>query len=77
MTIIKDLSNKNVDFQDVKKWQAENFLSFNALTRQIRKVDDGKQRHSDLWCETKAFHQADIELLLAIHNVRDVSVLVA
>ena len=40
----------NVDLPDVRKWQAENFLSFNALTRQIRKVGVEKHMHSDLLC---------------------------
>ena len=47
---LRTSSNKNVDFPDVRKWQAENFLSFNALTRQIRKVGVEKHRHSDLLC---------------------------
>ena len=33
------------------------FLSFSALTQEIRTVE-GKRKNSDWLCETEAFHQA-------------------
>ena len=40
------------------------FLSFRALTQQIRIVE-GKRKNSDLLCETEAFHQATVSVLFA------------
>ena len=40
------------------------FLSFGALTQQIHTVE-GKRKNSDLLCETEAFHQATISVLVA------------
>ena len=40
------------------------FLSFSALTQQIRTVE-GKRKNSDSLCETEAFHQATVSVLVA------------
>ena len=40
------------------------FLSFAALTQQIRTVE-GKRKNSDSLCETEAFHQATVSFLVA------------
>ena len=40
------------------------FLSFGALTQQIRTVE-GKRKNSDSLCETEAFHQATVSVLVA------------
>ena len=40
------------------------FLSFGALTRQVRTVE-GKRENSDSLCETEAFHQATVSVLVA------------
>jgi len=41
------------------------FLSFGALTQQIRTVEEGKRKNSDSLCETEAFHQATVSVLVA------------
>ena len=49
--------DENVEVPDVKNGNRR-FLSFTALTRQIRTTGVKKQSHSDSLCETEAFHQA-------------------
>ena len=40
------------------------FLSLGALTQQIRTLE-GKRKNSDSLCETGAFHQATVSVLVA------------
>ena len=40
------------------------FLSLGALTQQIRTLE-GKRKNSDSLCDTEAFHQATVSVLIA------------